>query len=144
MLPCQFPYRILDPRGRSPQPAVPITLLHPKTGEPVVHEWALVDTGADCTMLPLQHAVQLGLGPEPIEGGSYTPKTGLAPRFSCDVPLRCELVGHRFELPSTDFYVAQPFIALGRDDFLEQFECHFDQRAKTLTVALYADALKAA
>jgi hypothetical protein len=99
----------------------------------------LVDSGADCTFLPLTwlrffgltmdddcERVQLGAADGDGEGYHYAP--GLQVRIE-DIDLTLEVIFSETEIPM-----------LGRRDFFETFRVTMDQRRGMLTLEPYADA----
>jgi hypothetical protein len=71
--PLTFRYRRRDERCL-PAPMVPVTLYQPLTGKIACHEWAIVDTGADSTGIPVHIWRTLGIPDDecvPIDGVTW-------------------------------------------------------------------------
>ena len=130
----EFPYRAIY-AGEPLRPALPIVVYHARGRVPFR---ALVDSGADYSVLPAQFAPHLGVDlaqcrEEPCitAGGRGTVKIR-------DIPLEAEVqvLGIRFAMRAA-FSEYAPVVLLGRDDFFNEFRVTFDHRRETFRLEMY-------
>ncbi len=99
---------------------------------------ALLDSGADQTLLPLDFIEDFGISledmiPTPGQGAS-----GPAQFQSWDSGARVRLLNIDFDLElSPALFGAVRIPVLGRDDFFAMFRCGFDQRSQRFWVEAY-------
>jgi hypothetical protein len=141
-----YPYQPYAGDGGSP--SLEVTLLGANGREHVTV--ALVDTGAEWSILPTWLAVELGaeLDSEFCRATQTQHAGGLSGAHwwngAPDGSTRDELLVRfgEFEVPLAP--VLKPditIVAFGRNDFLESFRFSVDQRAQTFCLELYAESL---
>lgn len=112
---------------------VPIGLQGP--GEPLV-VYALADSGADSTALPLAEAAVLGIDLEKDcrkeRGGSAN---GMGDQYVYDGTLEAQVEDIQFRVTAT--FMETPVILLGQEDFFRRFHVAFDHRAQTVSLRPY-------
>jgi hypothetical protein len=112
---------------------VPMALQGP--ADPIVN-FALADTGADSTALPLKEAGELGIDLDKDcrkergrtaggEGDQYVYPPGL----------KAQIEDVQFRLTAT--FMDTPVIILGQEDFFRRFHAAFDHREQTITLRPY-------
>ncbi len=112
------------------RPVVPLTLHGPKA---TVRRMALVDTGADFTLLPQSLGIELGVI---LERTGAIELTGVghsiieASPASITFELRQGNDFLRWE--GRAYFAHQDYLLLGNEGFLEQFKATFDWSQKTL------------
>jgi gag-polyprotein putative aspartyl protease len=112
---------------------VPIALQGP--GE-ILTDFALADTGADSTALPLDHAADLGIDLE-RDCRKEIGRTANGPgdQFVYAPGLAAQVEDIQFRVMAT--FMETPVIILGQEDFFRRFHAAFDHREQTLTIRAY-------
>jgi hypothetical protein len=112
---------------------VPIALQGP--GEPLA-DYALADTGADSTALPLDHAVELGIDLErDCEEREGRTANGTGTQHVYLPGLAAQVEDIQFAV--TAVFTDTPVIVLGQEDFFMRFHAAFDRREETITIRPY-------
>lgn len=96
---------------------------------------ALVDSGADWSVIPLELAPRLGvdLGEcRHVPGHSAGGRTEF---YEWEGKLTAELMER--QIPLHVMFGAVPIVLLGREDFFANFQVSFDQRGKRFTLVPY-------
>jgi hypothetical protein len=110
---------------------VPIALKGP--ADEVLTGYALADSGADSTALPLAEAAVLGIDLETDcvkkQGGSAN---GPGDQWVYKGTLEAQVEKVRFRLTAT--FMDTPVILLGQEDFFSRFHVAFDFREQTVTL----------
>ena len=116
-----------------PSPMVPIAMQGP--AEPIVN-YALADTGADSTALPLKEAKELGIDLEK-DCRQEVDRTagGKGMQFVYEPGLAAQIEDVQFPLSAT--FMDTPVIILGQEDFFKHFKVTFDHRAQQITLRPY-------
>lgn len=123
--------------ARRPFPMVPITLVGPEGDE--LQEWAVVDTGADHSCIPIELMAPLGvtLGACAMEDAKTDGAVTPLPRYVAGMETRV-LSSWRLTL-RPHFIPDWRFVLLGREDFGAAFKWTLDERARKLTLEAYPD-----
>ena len=150
---------IFDPKNikiRYGKALKPFLFLRLDTGKCQIYIQALIDTGADTTIIPGQHAEKLG---HALKGKSVkSDKVGFANGAGtywlhtvdfdiCDnTPSRQPWLSWQTLPPSrkkTKFLdlCCHDYAILGVDDFLEEFDLHVNYQAKTFTLSRVSNKL---
>lgn len=109
---------------------VPIALQGP--GEPLV-TYALADTGADSTALPLAEAEALGIDlARDCQKEIGRTANGVGEQFIYVDGLAAQIEDIQFRLMAT--FMDTPVIVLGQEDFFRRFHAAFDHREQTITI----------
>jgi hypothetical protein len=109
---------------------VPIALKGP--GDPLVG-YALADSGADSTALPLAEAPVLGIDLErdcTLKMGNSA--NGAGEQYVYGGTLEAQIEDVQFRVTAT--FMDTPVILLGQEDFFRRFHVAFDARAQTVTL----------
>ena len=114
-------------------PVFPVTLVGPGGESPPL--MALVDSGADSSLFPLQVAPLVGVDPNRCEEGTGMTAGGRSRRYIWSDGLRATVLGRELQLRGA--FGACPVILLGRGDFFDAFKITFDQRAKIFSLESY-------
>jgi predicted aspartyl protease len=114
------------------RPAIPITI---HAGGSRVERFALVDTGADLTVIPGEIASFLGIVPDRDKAIAMSGvEDAILSASPADVELELSR-GRDVYRWRTRVYVAdQQYVLLGTEGFLEYFVATFDWSAKTLEI----------
>jgi hypothetical protein len=112
---------------------VPIALQGP--GDPLV-DYALADTGADSTALPLDRAIELGidLGADCIEE-EVTTANGVGVQYVYEPGLSAVIEETQFAV--TAIFTDTPVIILGQQDFFACFHATFCSQSETIVIRPY-------
>jgi len=111
-------------------PALPLILQGPKA---ITRRMALVDTGADFTLLPHSLAIELGIAVErdrAIELSGVGHSTIEASPANVSFELRQGNESVRWK--GRAYFADQDYLLLGNEGFLERFKATFDWSQKTL------------
>lgn len=112
---------------------VPIALQGPSD---ILASYALADTGADSTALPLKDAEDLGIDLERDcmeEEGRTADGTGT--QYVYPPGLAAEVEDVQFQVMAT--FMDTPVILLGQEDFFRRFHAAFDHREQTISLRPY-------
>jgi hypothetical protein len=125
-----FPYIAIQP-GQS-RPALPI-VIHGTKSRVAVR--ALVDSGADYSILPKGYASYLGVDLDAAEELPSTTAGGSGVVLVHPLPLEAEVqaMSIRFAMKSA-FTERGNTVLLGREDFFQEFRVTFDEPAQTFTL----------
>ncbi len=101
--------------GGEPTPVITITLLDETTGLAIANLTALVDTGADGTLVPLKILQDAGFNPNRQRKRFYTAQPGQPFEMVSGYSVLLQIGG--FELSDVDVYASRTItdIILGRD-----------------------------
>jgi Aspartyl protease len=126
--------------GRSLAPALSIKLLNVRTGNMSPATRALVDSGADSSMFPLDWAARLGIDVQNdcVESENNT-AGGKTKTYYYPPGIDAVVMGQKTHLYAT-FGATLDILILGREDFFARFKVSFDQQAKTFTLEPYPSA----
>jgi hypothetical protein len=112
---------------------VPIAVQGP--GEPLV-DYALADTGADSTALPLDRAVELGISlTDDCKEEEVTTANGVGTQFVFPPGLSAVIEETKFAV--TAIFTDTPVIVLGQQDFFARFHTTFCSRTETIVIRPY-------
>lgn len=112
---------------------VPIALQGP--GDPLV-DYALADTGADSTALPLDRAIELGIDLEnDCVEEEVTTANGVGAQHVYKPGLSAVIEDTQFAV--TAIFTDTPVIILGQQDFFARFHATFCSQTETITVKPY-------
>jgi hypothetical protein len=112
---------------------VPIALQGP--GEPYT-DFALADTGADSTALPLGHAPELGIDLNAdCQEKLVTTANGTGKQHVYPPGLSAQVEDVQFAV--TAVFTDTPVIVLGQQDFFMRFHAAFDFRGQSITIRPY-------
>jgi len=101
---------------------------------------ALVDSGADVSLMPLEWAFDLGLASNLRRERVIETASGFGRLAQYDDAVQVEIRGSaRIIRVGASFAEGLPFMLLGRADFFRAFRVLFDERAQTLTLDEYDD-----
>jgi hypothetical protein len=127
-----FSYRRLAQSGPL-MPVLPVTLLGPGGESPPL--MALVDSGADSSLFPVQIAPLIGIDVTRCEQARGMTAGGAANRYIWEDGVRATILGRDVRLRGA--FGACPVILLGRGDFFDTFKIAFDEREKTFSLDPY-------
>lgn len=111
---------------------VPIAIQGP--GEPLT-DYALADTGADSTALPLDRAAELGISLDDCVEEEVTTANGVGTQFVYKAGLAALIEDTQFSI--TGVFTDTPVIVLGQQDFFSRFHATFCYRTETLVIRPY-------
>lgn len=98
---------------------------------------ALVDSGADTTVLPGSWAKVLGIDiVQDCTGNPGNTAGGTTTNYQYAPGVDALLAGRKIHLQAS-FNPGLPVILLGREDFFAHYRIAFDQRANTMTIEAY-------
>jgi hypothetical protein len=107
-------------------------------GDREVAARALVDSGADVSLLPLEWSSRLGLATATRTEQLIETAGGASRLVVYDVSVEVVVRGYGAMIPiAATFADEVPFMLLGRADFFRAFRVAFDERAQTLTLDKY-------
>lgn len=100
---------------------------------------AIIDSGADCTTLPIEWAGKLGIDPEAdcVEVPCIT-AAGEGTQLAYPDGIEAVILGERLPLSAT-FNPGLDCVLLGRRDFFDWYRVLFDQRSKSFTLDPYPE-----
>ncbi len=96
---------------------------------------ALVDSGADSSLFPIQVAPLVGVDLAHCKEAVGMTAGGASTRYIWSDGLQTTILGRTLHLHAE--FGACPVILLGRDDFFATFKVAFDQREKTFSLEPY-------
>jgi hypothetical protein len=114
-------------------PVLPVVLVGPAGESPPL--MALVDSGADSSLFPIQIAPLIGIDVTRCEQATGMTAGGPSSRYIWDDGLQAIILGREVRLRGV--FGACPVILLGRGDFFDTFRVAFDQREKTFSLDPY-------
>jgi hypothetical protein len=101
---------------------------------------ALVDSGADQTLMPATWLATLGIAGSPNEVELVATASGTGQLLIFDAAVELTIVGCTRSVSVGAFFAeGVPFMLLGRADFFHAFRVLFDERAQTVTLTEYDD-----
>lgn len=127
-----FSYRTLAPSGPL-MPVLPVTIVGPSGESPPV--LALVDSGADSSLFPMQIAGLMGVDLADCEQAVSMTAGGPSTRYVWKEGLQTTVLGKTVRLRGA--FGSSPVVLLGRRDFFDEFRITFDERAKTFSLDPY-------
>jgi hypothetical protein len=102
---------------------------------------ALVDSGADHSLMPLSWLPTLGLRVGDCREEPVITASGVGRMLQNEATVDVEIIGRsRATTIRAWFAEGVPFMLLGRADFFRAFRVVFDERAQTVALAGYDDA----
>jgi hypothetical protein len=114
-------------------PVFPIVLVGPADESPPL--MALVDSGADSSLFPLQIAPLIGIDITRCEQATGITAGGKAKRYIWEDGVGTTVLERKVRLRGA--FGACPVILLGRKDFFREFKIGFDEREQTFSLAPY-------
>jgi hypothetical protein len=114
-------------------PVLPVVLAGPEGESPPL--MALVDSGADSSLFPIQIAPLVGVDVTRCEKATGMTAGGPSSRYIWEEGLQTTILGRELRLRGV--FGACPVILLGRGDFFDTFRVAFDQREKTFSLDPY-------
>lgn len=114
-------------------PVLPVKLVGPGGESPPL--MALVDSGADSSLFPMQIAGLLGIDLDRCEKAIGMTAGGPSDRYLWNDGLKTTILGKTLRLRGA--FGACPVILLGRGDFFATFKVAFDEREKTFSLEPY-------
>ncbi len=114
-------------------PVFPVVLAGPTGQSPPL--MALVDSGADSSLFPVQIAPLIGIDVTRCEQATGMTAGGAANRYIWEDGVQATILGRDVRLRGA--FGACPVILLGRGDFFDTFKVAFDQREKTFSLDPY-------
>jgi len=114
-------------------PVFPVTLTGPRGESPPL--MALVDSGADSSLFPMQVAGLIGVDLAGCTQAVGMTAGGPSTRYIWDEGLQTTILGKTVWLRGV--FGPCPVILLGRGDFFHTFKVAFDEREKTFSLNPY-------
>lgn len=96
---------------------------------------AVVDSGADSSVFPVEFAGPLGISLEACERAALATSGGEAEEFTWAEPVLALFDGQEVELTAS--FAATPVTLLGREDFFARYRVTIDQREQSFLLEAY-------
>lgn len=97
--------------------------------------FGLVDSGADCSILPLEYMEPLGIEISECKKREINTAGGVSNSYTWKDGIRAVVFKRTLTLQAV--FTETDVALLGRDDFFHAFQVSFNQRAKTFALKAY-------